>query len=299
MNRNPALTWGGLTCKFRVDLEGGKKIMTKNNFYRRAMGLAVAGAFGSTAWAQQSIDAAHYLGISYEQDFDNTGGSGNGGYGNTLNSTGSGQTALPTGWQLSEDGANTTGNYNTTSAGSNDLYSYGSTSAERALGSWRGSSNAGNNIIGVTFKNDTTVNITRLYIQFTGEQWWGGNSAADKLSFSYNLNAASIVAGTGTWVTLTSLDFNSPSTSNAGAIDGNANKTTVGVAISSINIPAGQSFSIRWRDFDSAGTIGEDGLAIDDLIVMVPEPWQPSAVVGAGLVGLLAWQRRRSKQTAH
>jgi hypothetical protein len=98
--------------------------MTKTNqMFRVAMGIAIAGALGGTALAQQSI--ASFTGISYQQDFDNTGGSGNGGFGNALDfsATGTDYTTLPTGWVLS----GSSGNYrsSTGSLSTADHYSYG------------------------------------------------------------------------------------------------------------------------------------------------------------------------------
>lgn len=127
--------------------------MTKTNqMFRVAMGIAIAGALGGTALAQQSISSL--TGISYQQDFDNTGGSGNGGFGNALdfNTALTDYTTLPTGWVLS----GSSGNYqsSTGSLSTADHYSFGSStaSAERALG---GVSNSSSLIFGAIFQNST------------------------------------------------------------------------------------------------------------------------------------------------
>src|SRR5262249_18335287 len=52
-----------------------------------------------------------------------------------------------------------------------------------------------------------------------------------------------------------------------GALDGNlaVNRTTVSATISSLNIPNGSTFFIRWTDFDA--TNADDGLGIDDFSI--------------------------------
>jgi len=258
-----------------------------NQTFRAAMGMAIAGIFGSAALAQQSITT--FTGISYSQDF------------NTLATTGSNLTTpLPANWLLSENGSTTAGNYNADngSATGNNLYSYGSTgSSERALGSLRSGTGAPNNIFGIIFVNNTGVTVTSLYIGYTGEQWrQGSQTDVDRLDFQYNSNATTLFAGT--WNDFDGLDFSSPNTtSGTGALVGNnsGNFTLKGAFITGLSIPHGQSFGIRWRDSDSTST--DDGLAIDDLIVMVPEPAVPAALAGVGLFGLLAWQRRRGNRT--
>lgn len=256
-----------------------------NHSFRLAMGMAVAGALGGTALAQQSITS--YLGISYSQNFD------------SLASTGSDvSTPLPANWLLSEDGSTTAGTYSADDGSSSgvNLYSYGSTSSsERALGSLR-SSSATANTFGIIFQNNTGQTITSLYIGYTGEQWRQGGTSNDRLDFSYSSNTTGLF--TGTWSNFNALDFSAPKDSPAdSALDGNAsgNFTLKGSFIT-VNIPDGQSFGIRWRD--SGATGNDDGLAIDDLIVMVPEAWQPAAMAGVGLLGLVAWQRRRSRPFA-
>jgi hypothetical protein len=274
--------------------------MTKTNqMFRVAMGIAIAGALGGTALAQQSISSL--TGISYQQDFDNTGGSGNGGFGNALDfsATGTDYTTLPTGWVLS----GSSGNYrsSTGSLSTADHYSYGSStaSAERALG---GVSSSPGQIFGAIFENNTGRPLTQIYVQYTGEQWRHGSNIADRLDFSYSVNPTAGSVTTGTWTDINTLDFNAPVVSGTtGPRDGNVspNRTTLGVLITlSSSVPIGGLFGIRWRNFDSPGTNGEDGLAVDDLIVMVPEAWQPAALAGVVLFGLAVWQRRRSLQSA-
>jgi len=266
------------------------------------MGMAVAGALASTAWAQQSITS--FGGVSYSQNFNNTLSpfSDNNGFGNALSSSGVNQSTLPTGWAMSENGSSLGGLYDAaTGSGSGaNLFSFGATaSGERALGSLRSGTGAANNIFGVLFQNNTGRTITQIYVQYRGEQWrQGANGNADRLDFSYNAgNPANLLAGT--WTDFNNLDFSSAASPNPTgsdtALNGNlaANQRNiggVGTFITGLNVLNGQTFGIRWRDSDSTGN--DDGLAIDDLLVMVPETSSRAMVVGLGLLGLVAWQRR-------
>ena len=154
------------------------------------------------------------LGSAYTQDF------------NTLASTGTANTAVPTGWEFSESGtnANTTYRAGTGSDNTGDTYSFGAASnTERAFGGLRSGSLVP--LIGAQFTNNTGGTITSLAIAYTGEQWRLGQNttgrAADRLDFQLSSNATSIT--TGTWTDYDSLDFSSPVvTGTVGALDGNA-----------------------------------------------------------------------------
>jgi len=100
------------------------------------------------------------LGSAYTQNFD------------TLAITGTTNTLLPTGWELTESGGGARDNeqYAADNGGSNtgDTYSYGATSSgERAFGGLRSSSLIP--IIGANFINNTGNVITSLKISYTGE----------------------------------------------------------------------------------------------------------------------------------
>jgi hypothetical protein len=101
---------------------------------------------------------------------------------------------------------------------------------------------------------------------YTGEQWRLGQSGrgADRLDFQYNLTTTSLTTPTG-WVDVNALDFSSPiTTGTVGALDGNAaaNRTPVSGTISALSIAPGQTFWIRWFDFNVTGS--DDGLGVDD-----------------------------------
>jgi uncharacterized protein len=195
-------------------------------------------------------------GTPYTQNFD------------TLATTGTRNTTLPTGWDLSESGTSTRNNgaYAADNGSSNtsDTYSYGATgNGERAFGTLRSGTLVP--IVGAQFMNNTGATITSLSIAYTGEQWRLGAAArgSDRLDFQLSANATSLT--TGTWTDYDSLDFSSPvTTGTVGARDGNAaaNRTAMSFTITGLSIANGSTFWIRWLDFDA--TSADDGLAVDD-----------------------------------
>ena len=214
-----------------------------------AIGLLLAGA--GVAAGQASLSA---IDTAYTQDF------------NTLASTGQSD-VVPLGWAFSELGTNANTAY-TAGTGSNnagDTYSFGSTgSSERAFGSLLSGSLIP--MIGVAFTNNTGATISSLDVAYAGEQWRLGQSGrgADRLDFEYNLSATSLTQASG-WVDVNSLDFSSPVTvGTVGALDGNAsaNRSALSGTITGLSIAPGQTFWLRWADFNVSGS--DDGLAIDD-----------------------------------
>lgn len=205
----------------------------------------------------------------YSQDFD------------MLASSGS-SNVVPDGWKFSEDGtaANTVYSAGTGSSTTGDTYSFGvSGSSERAFGGLRTGSL--NPTIGAGFVNDSGAAITGLAVSYVCEQWRVGvanRGAADRMDFQYSTDAISLTVGT--WIDVDSLDCLSTYISDsAGAKNGNdeAYRTALSGIIAGLDIAAGQTFWLRWRDFDISGA--DDGLAIDDLDI---EPLHPAAVTLAG-----------------
>ena len=193
---------------------------------------------------------------------------------NTLSNTAGSttNTALPTGWYLTEAGLGARDNeqYAVDTGGSTtgDIYSYGAAaSTERAFGELRSGTLIP--LFGAKFTNNTGATITSLDVSYTGEQWrFGGvhSTVADRLDFQYSVNATDL--STGTYLDANALDFNPPVTAGtAGALDGNAaaNRTAISSTITGLSIPAGATFFIRLNDVDATGA--DDGLAIDDFSV--------------------------------
>ena len=169
------------------------------------------------------------------------------------------------GWAFAESGASANSTYaaGTGSSTTGDTYSFGAAAnTERAFGGLQSGSLIPT--IGASFTNNTGATITDLAIGYTGEQWrLGTANRADKLDFQISTNAISLTNGI--WVDQHSLDFTSPiTTSPIGALNGNAvaNRTPISGTITSLNIPNGATFWIRWVDLNAASF--DDGLAIDD-----------------------------------
>lgn len=222
----------------------------------RRLGVALLLVLGAGAAQAQNVSLT---GGTYSQNFDTLS--------NTAGSTTN--TALPTGWQLTESGGGARDNeqYAVDTGGSNtgDTYSYGSAgSTERAFGSLRSGTLI--SIFGACFTNNTGGTISSLAIGYTGEEWRLGTAArADSLGFEYSLNATSLT--TGAWISVATLNFSTPNTATTGAKDGNAaaNRTALSDTIGSLSIANGASFCIRWLDGDASGA--DDGLAVDDFSI--------------------------------
>ncbi|QJU60459.1 PEPxxWA-CTERM sorting domain-containing protein [Sphingomonas sp. AP4-R1] len=258
-----------------------------------AAALSIVAGSAALAAGSSPTPTAISLGTSpYTQNFD------------TLTATGtSSYTALPTGWQITENGtgAAADGRYivGTGSNNAGGAYSFGAAgSSDRALGSL--TSGTVNPIyFGAFFTNDTGATITGLSLDYTGELWRRGSNSGDALNFSYYVGTPTSLSSTG-WVNFDALDFVSPGT-GSGAVDGNTVSTDIAAIISGLSISAGSSFAIRWTDSTiSPGT--NDGMAIDDLSLTaitasaVPETgtW---AMMVAGF-GLLGGAMRRRRVTA-
>jgi hypothetical protein len=208
------------------------------------------------------------MGVPYAQDF------------NTLATLGQTNTALPTGWDLSESGTSTRNNAayaaSTGSDNAGDVYSFGAAgNNERAYGTLRSGTLIP--IVGASFTNNTGATIGRLTVSYTGEMWRAGvtnRGAADRLDFQLSTDATSL--STGTWTDGNALDFSSPNTlAAAGALDGNAapNRTPISSAITDLSIPNGATLWIRWTDFDISSS--DDGLGIDDFS-LTPDQADPA-----------------------
>ncbi|MFM7222458.1 MAG: Ig-like domain-containing protein [Bacteroidota bacterium] len=186
---------------------------------------------------------------------------------NGLLNTGAGST-LPIGWVFVETGTNANSNYtagNGTST-SGDTYSFGTdTNTDRAFGGLQSGSLVP--LLGASFSNVSGSIITSLKISYTGEQWRiGALGRVDSLQFQFSSDATSLQNGN--WSTIDQLGFSGPQTTGViGPLDGNllANRKTVSFTITGLAIAVGQTFYIRWVDYNATGS--DDGLAVDDFII--------------------------------
>lgn len=227
---------------------------------------------------------------TYTQNFDTLAASGTGTF-----------ASLPTGVQAVESGANANGTYaaGTGSSNTGNTYSFGTNAADRALGGLRSGSLIP--LFGLAFTNSTGTEITELTIGFTGEQWRvGAAGRADRLDFEYAIGTGDIA--TGNFVAFDALDFTGPSTTGVGNKDGNAAafRTVKLATITGLSIADGQSFALRFNDFNAADA--DDGLAIDDfsltptLAAVVPEPASWAMMIGG--FALLGGTIRRRRPVA-
>lgn len=209
----------------------------------------------------------------------------------TLVSTGTGNLAgnTPAGWGFVETaaGANTTYTAGTGSSTTGDTYSFGVAGTnpvtDRAFGQLR----SGNvvTILGAKFTNNTGGTITSLDVAYTGEEWRLGTAGrTDRIDFQFSVNATDL--STGTYADVDALDFTTPNTATTGAKDGNfvSNRTALNSTISSLSIPAGATFWIRWTDVDA--TNADDGLAIDDFSITAHGTVTPTPNLSIGDVSL-------------
>src|SRR4051794_13476188 len=225
------------------------------------------------------------IGSTYDQDF------------NTLATTGTANTNLPDGWDLSETGTSLRNNgayaASTGSDGGGDVYSFGATAnADRAYGTLF--SGTLSPTIGAGFTNNTGATLGALQVAYTGEMWRAGvtnRGVADRLDFQISTDATSLSSGT--WTDTNALDLNSSNTAaTAGALDGNAaaNRSTISATITGLAIPSGASFWIRWRDSDITPG-ADDGLAVDDFHLTPYDVDSPPAVTATspldGTTGVL------------
>jgi hypothetical protein len=197
------------------------------------------------------------LNVPYTQDF------------NSLSSTAP-SAVLPAGWFFVETGSGAAANgFYLAGNGigtAGDTYSFGTAgSSERAFGSLRSGTVVPT--IGAGFTNTSGNTITALQISYRAEQWRAGavrGSVIDRLDFQISYNATSLT--TGTWTDINDLDFSSlVNAGPIGAVNGNANFINLTHEIGGLSIPSGQSFFIRWSDFDVPNS--DDGLAVDDFSI--------------------------------
>ena len=95
--------------------------------------------------------------------------------------------------------------------------------------------------------------------------WARSGRGADRLDFQYNLTATSLTQASG-WVDVDSLDFSSPVTvgnrRRAGRERCRRTAPRSAGTITGLSIAPGQTFWLRWADFNVRGS--DDGLAVDD-----------------------------------
>lgn len=265
--------------------------------------LALLGLGAVSASAQLTISTA---GQSYSQNFD------------SLEST-DGQSATFVdnstilGWYANSEEMDTNFDEYFGSDGSEtggEVYSYGSNS-DRAFG-YVGSGGNDFTNFAVRIVNGTGSEISDFSLSYTGEQWRSGGNTSDNnnlIRVSYQI----VAAGNGDlptstdltgWTEIGSLLFSAPNPDIAsGALDGNAsgNRTVFGsTSIADAAWASGSELWIRFTGNDGSGT--DAGLAIDDFSFVggsaVPEPSTYALLAGLGMIGFVAYRRRKAAAVA-
>ena len=168
---------------------------------------------------------------------------------------------------------------NNGSTNTGSLYNMGTTGAgDRALGTVSTTA-SGTNHLGLRLVNTGPNPIGSIQVQYTGEEWRHGNGANETLTFEYQTGATVTSLTTGTWTSVTALNFISPTNPpGQGALDGNAaaNRTVLTATIP-VSIPVGTEIMLRWTDIvDSAQP---DGFGIDDITVSAIAPTAAGAII--------------------
>lgn len=200
---------------------------------------------------------------------------------------------FPAGWHMLEGGTAANATYAAGSGASTtgNTYSFGTSGADstdRALGSILTATFTASSY-GVRFRNNTTVPITSLLVMYNGEQWRRGSivsNSKDTLAVAYSTNATRL--NNGTWTNQPALNFTSPiTTTTATALNGNlpANRTAIAASITNLNLLPGQYIWLRFTDVDKkAGNGADDGLAVDDLVIVPFQNTVVSGTTGNGVV---------------
>ena len=222
-------------------------------------------------WASDSNAQVLYstAGNAYTQNFD------------TLPNTGSTATwannSTLLGWSafngLTTPVAVTTLNVGTGNSTTGGLWDYGvagvNAVGERALGGQGSSSFAG--YIALNLSNTTGLSLSKLTINFDGEQWRnGGNTAAQTMNMQYGFG--STFTGVTAWTAGPStFNWTSPTVSASGTtsvtLDGNASANRVANVGGTLTLASAWTSAsnlwIRWIDNNDSGN--DHGLAIDNL----------------------------------
>lgn len=184
---------------------------------------------------------------------------------NTLATSGTTNTTVPSGWAFSESGtnANTTYAADAGSTSTGNTYSYGTgTTTERAFGEV--ASGSLESTLGVSFTNNTDSAIVQLNLDYYVELWRkGATGVRDSMVFEYSTTATSLT--TGTWTSVTSLNpYTANLSASAGAVNGDlsANRVHITGQVTGISVNIGSTIWIRFRAVNISGN--DDGLAIDD-----------------------------------
>lgn len=128
--------------------------------------------------------------------------------------------------------------------------------------------------------NDVAVAYDIYYLNDQGR--------ASTLNFSYSLDDA-------VYTSLAALDFTSPAAADSGAVwTAEKRSTTLGA----LNLADGGSLYLRWSTAGAGGSGSRDELAIDNVVIAVPEPRNLAWITGIALATWACFGRRTSRRRA-
>jgi PEP-CTERM motif len=170
-------------------------------------------------------------------------------------------------------------------------------SSDRALGNFPRTSPFGDHIMQVQVTNNSGSALTDITLSYWGEQWKRFQGTAAEKPERLRVLYGDVSATDGFVYLGTAFDFNAlQDLGGELVLDGNAaeNRTLVtGSFTPAQPIADGATFWIRWHDWNDNST-SDHVLAIDDVQVSgVPEPGTLVMLLGAAVLGLVAWRRRR------
>jgi hypothetical protein len=177
------------------------------------------------------------------------------------------------------------------------LYSFGTSDAgaavpdvERALGAIASGTQIG--AFGVEIVNNQGIALHEATITYTGEFWRSSTTATNTLTFAYSTGpSGSTTFLTGPATAFPALDLVGPAPVAAnGALNGDlpVNQVLKTATITGLNWKNGESLYIRFTDANDGGN--DAGLAVDNFMVIIPEPASASLMLLAA-IGLLGRRR--------
>jgi hypothetical protein len=210
-------------------------------------------------------------------------------------------------WRVTQDGADmSTSLAKPGTVPANGGYNMGTTMEvhgynDRALGAFAGDSSS--RTVQVKLVNDTAEELAELFVQFDIERWIAADTGKtgkarlvlEQASVETTLVDFVSIAGVQQpyWNDATLGEF------GYGWVDGNAEQNArrglgglIDLAGVGVSVAAGEEFTLRWDLAEVGNTDTKStGLAVDNILVAVPEP-TVLAVLAVGGAGLLSRRRR-------